>query len=530
MARLNTQIASSESETESQILSSSPSRAAVPRTSETPPSPTLASDSDKENQNRGLSLTSKGKGKRTSAAAAIMPESERRAGTGAHSSSQHTSKRRRVSSGEDVSHTQKQFYDPEQNPEERRLVRKGLRSLFARLHDSKTEYLRPDSKGLEETLREADELYKNVKQTSEATIDSRLLVETADLSYRKINNLTLGDGSLGIDVDDFVTKCIGFMRLGDESDSIAQSQQPPSGTQSLTQTQRRRRSRHAAAAELEDVEDEIGDTLNWEYLGRNACFLYNSRPCLTGFLLGPLSVQKKTRQQTQRKAREARTDATQAVRPVELGDEDLAKQESVNLTVICTAIARLLQHTQETGMANVEKEYDEYNASNGDDEDAELSEDQIRAILKQHRMADNGCVPLFDFCINPRSFGQSVENLFYVSFLIKEGKVGLDFDSTGQPTLGIAATRTVAERQERPKNQAVFTLDFDVWEDIVATFDIEESIIPHRVEETYDDGIMNETTAAGGNGDDVDLLDLDQTQAARRRGDDGEEEVSDACS
>ncbi|KAL2433289.1 hypothetical protein ABEF95_004746 [Exophiala dermatitidis] len=524
MARLNTQTVSSESETESQILTSSPSRAAVPRTSETPPSPTL--DSDKENQNRSVSLTSKGKGKRTSAAAAIMPD--RREGTGAHSSSQHTSKRRRVSSGEDVSHTQKQFYDPEQNPEERRLVRKGLRSLFARLHDSKTEYLRPDSKGLEETLREADELYKNVKQTSEATIDSRLLVETADLSYRKINNLTLGDGSLGIDVDDFVTKCIGFMRLGDESDSIAQSQQAPSGTQSLTQTQRRRRSRHAAAAELDDVEDEIGDTLNWEYLGRNACFLHNSRPCLTGFLLGPLSVQKKTRQQTQRKAREARIDATQAVRPVELGDEDLEKQESVNLTVICTAIARLLQHTQETGMANVEKEYDEYNASNGDDEDAELSEDQIRAILKRHRMADNGCVPLFDFCIDPRSFGQSVENLFYVSFLIKEGKVGLDFDSTGQPTLGIAATRTVAERQERPKNQAVFTLDFDVWEDIVATFDIEESIIPHRVEGTYDDGIMNETTA--GAGGDVDLLDLDQNEAPRRRGNDGEEEVSDAYS
>ena len=30
------------------------------------------------------------------------------------------------------------------------------------------------------------------------------------------------------------------------------------------------------------------------------------------------------------------------------------------------------------------------------------------------------------------------------------------------------------------KHQAVFHLDFETWEDIVETFDIKESIIPHR--------------------------------------------------
>lgn len=504
MARLNTHPVSSDSDTEadSQATSSPRRREAPDRgTSSTPPSPAQSSGSDKENQHRQHQFTSKGK--RTSTVASMPERSD------THSSHHnHTPKRRRVSGGEDLSQTQKQYYDPEQNPEERRLVRKGLRSLFARLHDSKTEYLRPDSKGLEETLREADELYKNVKQTSEATIDSRLLVETADLSYRKINNLTLGDGSAGVDVDDFVTKCIGFMRRGDEPQPDHSDLQ---STQAQTQTQRRRLRRQAA--DLEDGEDEEGDTMNWDYLGRNACFLYNARPCLTGFLLGPLSVQKKVRQQTQRKAREARTDLTQIVRPVQLGDEELDKQESASLTVVCTEIARLLQHAQETGMKNVEREYD------AQPDNVELSEDQVRDILQRHGMADNGCVPLFNFCVNPRSFGQTVENLFYVSFLIKEGKVGLDFDSRGLPTLGIAATRSVAERQETPKNQAVFTLDFDVWEDIVKTFGIRKSIIPHRKDEKYDDGIL-----------DMARMDQDQDQDDRLRGHEREDEVLDAYS
>ncbi|KAK5454440.1 hypothetical protein LTS15_006440 [Exophiala xenobiotica] len=365
----------------------------------------------------------------------------------------HASKRRRVTGDEDE-HTStaraNKFYDPDQNPEERRFVRKGLRNLLGKLHDSKSEYLRPESKGLEETLKEANELYKSVKQTSEATIDSRLLVETADLSYRKINSLTLGDGSTGIDVDDFVTKCIGFMKRGDEP---AHRNRNETGS---TQTQRRRR-RHGE-------DDEEGDE---------------------GFLLGPLSVQKKVRQQTQRKAREARSQATHAARPVELNDEDLERQESASLTTVCTEIAKLLDDTLERGEKAVGRECEDA----GDD----LTDEQVREILRRHRMADNGCVSLFDFCVNPKSFGQTVENLFYVSFLIKEGKVGLDFDSQSLPTLGIAANRSVAERQETKRNQAVFTLDFDVWEDIIKVFDIKKSIIPHRREETYDDGILDYT-------------------------------------
>lgn len=465
MARLNVRQLSSDGESEGR--SSSPPRESPPTT--TPLSPVQSLDSDKENRRR----SSPNKGKRKSGVADMDDREDsdadstnkRRKESGANLQSQ-------VARQKQLERLDKRYYDPDQDPEARRAVRKNFRKLYSKYNDSKTDYLKPDNKGLEETLREADKLYQDVKQTSDATIDSRLLVEVADFSYKKINNLTLGNVSSGIDVDDFVTRCIGFMKRGDEASQRNNENIPPH-TQS--QYQRRR----ARGEEDEDA----GDTMNWEYLGRNACFLYNSRPCLSGFLLGPLSVQKKVRQQTQRKAREARSQHTQATRPMQLGDEDLEKQESASLTVICTEIARLLSNAQEKGMENAEREFSQFPGDPSEEDSAE--------ILRRNNMADNGCVPLFNFCVNPRSFGQTVENMFYVSFLIKEGKVGLDFDGNGLPTLGIAATRSVAERQETQRNQAVFTLDFDTWEDITRSFGIEKCIIPHRKEEKYDDGILD---------------------------------------
>jgi non-structural maintenance of chromosomes element 4 len=244
-----------------------------------------------------------------------------------------------------------------------------------------------------------------------------------------------------------------------------------------TQSQRRRR--HA------DVDDEENDEqLNWAHLGRLACFPYNARPCVSGFLLGPLSVQKKTRQPTQRRAREARANPANATRPQELVEEDLEKQETANLTVICKEIQGLLGRIQNKGWAACEQEQE----ARGD-----MTADEALEMSLRHGLSNDGCVPLFDFCVNPRSFGQTVENLFYISFLIKEGSVGLNFDDRGLPTLGCAGKEASVEGEQArssSRNQAVFALDFDVWEAIVESHGIKTSLIPHREEEVYEDGVL----------------------------------------
>jgi non-structural maintenance of chromosomes element 4 len=367
----------------------------------------------------------------------------------------------------------RKYYDPNQNPEQRRAVKKSMRSLMTRLNDSRAEYLQPNSMGLVETLHEADNLFKGVVQTSDATIDSRMLVTTADLSYKKIRAMTQGDSSVGIDVDDFISRCVRYMKDGDIEEGHN------------TQSQRRRRRQ----AEDDDEDGDTGEPMNWRHLGRNLCFLHNSRPCLTGFLLGPLSVQKKVRQQTQRRAKEVRAE-TQALRPVELTAEDLDKNEQASLTEICTKISALLDETIDKGLDAFNAAYDAL----PDEELNTITRPQVRAMMRQFGVNDATCVPLFDFCVNPKSFGQTVENFFYVSFLIKEGRAGIYYDSDGIPGIVRPQEQGVAEKHEAgvQRNQTIFSLSYEAWEEIVKSFGIKKSIIPHREEDVeHEDGVLD---------------------------------------
>ena len=151
-------------------------------------------------------------------------------------------------------------YDPDQDIEERRKLRRGLRDLNKNLIENRTDLLNPNSSVLKDTLREADCYAEQIKQTSDATIDSRLLVTTADLSYKKTLALISGDTSQGVDVDEFISKCMSFMR---RAEGAAQEVGSRAAASASTQSRRTQRANPTNDGE----EDDDGDMLNWEHLG-----------------------------------------------------------------------------------------------------------------------------------------------------------------------------------------------------------------------------------------------------------------------
>lgn len=268
---------------------------------------------------------------------------------------------------------------------------------------------------LVETINDANSVFKEVKQTNDATLDSRLLVNLSDLAYKKSAQLVLGDATSGIDVELFLSKCITYMRNGG-----------PAGDQEPSRSQRRRRQAHYESDnEDEDEDDDGGEALDWECLGQHACFPYNSRPAVPSFLLGPLSVEKKQRALTQRRVRQTKDSAAREARPDQLSKEDLTQSSENQLTTICSRIhrslkahcAKAIRAIESSGLTNLESE-------------------DAKEFLKEERITSTGGPSLFDFVVNPNSFGQTVENLFYVSFLIKEGVVGVENDGDELPTLG----------------------------------------------------------------------------------------------
>ena len=94
----------------------------------------------------------------------------------------------------------------------------------------------------------------------------------------------------------------------------------------------------------------------------------------------------------------------------------------------------------------------------------------LRSLVRAFR--DNGDQPVdyFPFVLHPTSFAASVENMFHVSFLVKEGRAGLGVDpSTGRPSIWPVAVREQSQASGS-SSQVVINLTVRDWRQLGKDF------------------------------------------------------------
>ncbi|KAK4056945.1 hypothetical protein OIO90_001845 [Microbotryomycetes sp. JL221] len=181
--------------------------------------------------------------------------------------------------------------------------------------------------------------------------------------------------------------------------------------------------------------------LKWSRIGR--VLASESRRVPTcDFMFGPLEIQvkeKKARTQRQRhKINEA-----DRVQPEELTVDDM--QKSKNET------AKLVK--------------------------------QISEVLEQY--GEEG-IPYLQLVVNPNSFAQTVENIFFLSFLVKEGRVGIWLDENqDSPHHGdiVCVAAEAPDEQEAAaikSNQIVLEVTEQIWKDAIEAYELTESVVPNR--------------------------------------------------
>ncbi|EPQ26014.1 uncharacterized protein PFL1_06467 [Pseudozyma flocculosa PF-1] len=321
--------------------------------------------------------------------------------------------------------------DKAANEEESKRVRSGYRDLQAQAEDTKKNLAAYGPEHLVRLLSASEELYNKVKEPNDALLDSKFLLNMSEIGTQMMKTVKLDGGAF--DVDDYLGRLARFM-----GGSAAPLRPGPSA---------RNRGANGHASSDDDDDDGAGESgdaddverWDWDKLGRTAA-KYSRRAPALDFLLGPLLIQQKTRKATQRKPVEPTTGVRAA--PAQLRQTDIQQSRENDTSIQVRRVAKL---------------------------------------LTEHGKGDDGGVSLFHFAINPESFSNTVENLFYISFLIKEGKARLYDGADGFPRLAPAtpATDEDAERGVK-KSQFVWELDMDVYHDIIRLFSIESCIIPTR--------------------------------------------------
>ncbi|XP_007533102.2 EP300-interacting inhibitor of differentiation 3 [Erinaceus europaeus] len=114
-------------------------------------------------------------------------------------------------------------------------------------------------------------------------------------------------------------------------------------------------------------------------------------------------------------------------------------------------------------------------------EATEKEVERILGLLQTYfRKYPDTPVSYFEFVIDPTSFSRTVENIFYVSFIIRDGFARIRLDQDRLPILEPIDIDQMGEGSDfsfHSRKQGIISLSLQDWKNIVATFEISEAMI-----------------------------------------------------
>ncbi|XP_004602920.2 EP300-interacting inhibitor of differentiation 3 [Sorex araneus] len=302
-----------------------------------------------------------------------------------------------------------------------RSIRKQYRRLIHTVQESRDDIVHTASDTLSEALEEANVLFDEVSRTQEAALDAQFLVLASDLGKEKARQLN-ADMSFFNQVAfcDYLLVSVGlsWLERGD-----------PGGGEP------RRR-----------FDDRVARSF-WALLQREAAsWLRHAEPF--HFVFGTFQPERPAASALAR-PRAALHAARKARRPAD------------EVRAMPTKLRRLDLNAQH--------------------EATEKEVERILGLLQTYfRKYPDTPVSYFEFVIDPKSFSRTVENIFYVSFIIRDGFARLRLDQDRLPILEPISFSRRGEDCDfgyHGRKQGVISLSLQDWKNIVATFEISEAMI-----------------------------------------------------
>ncbi|WWC93091.1 uncharacterized protein L201_008056 [Kwoniella dendrophila CBS 6074] len=281
-------------------------------------------------------------------------------------------------------------------------------------------------------MKKQEGLFVNVKDTGIGTLDANLMKTNIENAMAVAKKFKI-DG-VSFDIDEFLLKIkyqLGLNRMELDDQDAGSNDEDDDDDDELDEFQQRNgRSSRTKGGTRKGF---LGD---WEKIGWMSAKLYRRIPGVE-FMYGPLSKIHEKRKVNQRQKKKP---LAPEIRPEEIQTQKGEKKTKDDFTSNVRMVKKILIHED-----------------------------------------DGQGINFFKLVIHPEDFGQTVENCFFVSFLLNGGQAGIDIKEDGEILIRNTDEIIDSETNNHPvKNQAVVELDIKTWEEAKRIFDITEPMIPHR--------------------------------------------------